>query len=376
MVLLFSSLYFTRELHFSIAQAGVIMSFYGIGSVLGSYYGGWLTDRYNFFGIMIFSLVASGLILLLLLLVTTPMLLSIIIFLYAFTADLFRPANSAAIATYSSLQNRTRSVSLVRMAINLGFTVGPAAGGFIALYLGYRWLFVVDAVTGFAAALMLYIYLPRHINADNRSESLVLQDTKTSAYRDIRFLFFILLVALYGTCFFQIFASAPQYFNKVCNYSEDVIGLLLALNGFLVVIIEMPLIALLEKKQKIFHFIIAGTLCIPVAFGLLLFGKGMMLWAIIYIIMLTFSEIFAMPFMMNYTLNRPPKERQGQYAALYSIAYGLANIAAPLLGLGIAGKYGFNCMFLFFIILGVLTAGGFIWIHKLTERERQIATFD
>lgn len=368
MVLLFTSLYFTHDLGFSITQAGLIMSAYGFGSVLGSYSGGWLTDRKNYFDIMIFSLISSGLILLLLLIATSPLVLSLIIFCYAFTADLFRPANSTAIAAFSTPENRTRSVSLMRMAINLGFSVGPAVGGFIALHLGYKWLFVLDASTGFAAALMLYIYLPRPDTVEKRAKSAVLQNSSTSAYRDMRYLFFIFLVALYGICFFQIFASMPQYFSKVCNYKEDVIGLLLALNGFLVVVIEMPLIALLEKKKqkKIFPFIIAGVLCIPVSFAIVSLGKGLMIWAVMYTLVITLSEIFAMPFMMNYALNRPLKERQGQYAALYSIAYGIANIAAPLIGLGIAGKYGFNLMFDFFIVLGFITAFGFLIINHRT----------
>ena len=370
MVLLFTSLYLTRDLHFSIVEAGLIMSAYGFGSVLGSYSGGWLTDRKNYFDIMIVSLVSSGLILLTLLIATTPIILSIIIFAYAFTADLFRPANSAAIAKFSTPENRTRSVSLIRMAINLGFSVGPAIGGFIALHLGYKWLFVLDSFTGFAAALMLYIYLPRPATVERHLTSAVLQDSSTSAYRDGRYLFFILLVALYGICFFQIFASMPQYFNKICNYQEDVIGLLLALNGFLVVVIEMPLIAILEKKKQkqIFPFIIAGVLCIPISFAIIYFGKGVMIWAVMFTLVITLSEIFAMPFMMNYALNRPLKERQGQYAALYSIAYGIANIAAPLIGLGIAGKYGFDKMFYFFIALGLLTAIGFWMINKKSNK--------
>jgi predicted MFS family arabinose efflux permease len=94
MVLLFTSLYLTKELHFSIVQAGFIMSFYGIGSVMGSYSGGWLTDRRNFFDIMVFSLIASGSILLLILTATSQFFLSAIIFLYAFTSDMFRPANA------------------------------------------------------------------------------------------------------------------------------------------------------------------------------------------------------------------------------------------------------------------------------------------
>ncbi len=364
MVLLFTSLYLTKELHFSIAEAGIVMSFYGIGSVLGSYAGGWLTDRKSFFGIMIWSLIISGLILLLLLVVTSPVKLAMIIFAYAFTADIFRSANSAAIAVYSTPKNRTRSVSLVRMAINLGFSVGPAAGGFIALHLGYKWLFVLDATTGFVAALMLFIYLPKPGEKNKHADSAVLQDSSFSAYRDVRYLVFIFLVALYGISFFQLFASVPQYFSTICHYNEDTIGLLLALNGLLVVAIEMPLMLVLEKRKKIFHFIIAGVLCIPVAFGILKLGDGFMVWAIVYTLIITLSEIFAMPFMMNYALSRPKKERQGQYAALYSMSYGIANIAAPLLGLGIASKYGFDSMFYFFIALSLLTAFGFILMSR------------
>lgn len=369
MVLLFTSLYLTNDLHFTIAQAGIALSFYGVGSVLGSYAGGWLTDRKNFFDIMFWSLISSGLILLLLLIAKTPFFISLIIFAYAFAADIFRPANSKAIAAYSTPENRTRSVSLVRLAINLGFSIGPAAGGFVALYLGYKWLFVIDAGSGFLAAVMLWFYLPRTSDESKKIESAVLSDTSTSAYRDFPYLIFILLVAFFGVSFFQLFASMPQYFSKVCHYNEDTIGLLLALNGLLVVIIEMPLVAALEKNKKIFSFIIAGVLCLPVSFAILYFGKGMMIWAVMYTLFITLSEILAMPFMMNYSLSRPARERQGQYSALYSISYGLANIFAPLLGLGIADKYGFDRMFYFFIGLSLLTAFGF-WILKRTEGKR------
>lgn len=210
MVLLFTSLYFTNQLHFSIAQAGMVMSFYGIGSVLGSYAGGWLTDRKNYFDIMIFSLISSGFILLLMLIADNPVEIAVIIFMYAFTADMFRPPNAAAIAVYSNPQNITRSVSLLRLAINLGFSVGPAVGGLVALHFGYKWLFAIDAFTSFAAAAMLYIFLPRQVNEKNRKQSPVLMNSKTSAYRDWHYLLFIFLVALYGICFFN---SLPAFLN-------------------------------------------------------------------------------------------------------------------------------------------------------------------
>lgn len=354
----------TNELHFSIGDAGVVMSLYGIGSVLGSYLGGWLTDRYSYFNIMIGALLSSGFILFLLLMIHSMIGIAIIIFMYALTADLFRPANSKAIAVYSDAKNRTRSVSLVRLAVNLGFTVGPAVGGFVVLYLGYKWLFVIDAVTTIAAAALLYFYLPRkHVEIVPNNPA-ILNDKSTSAYRDFTYLVFIFLVALYGTCFFQIFASIPQYFSKACKYDEGTIGLLLALNGFLVVLIEMPLMMKLEGKSHIFPFIRLGALLLLVSFLMLVFGKGMMIWAIIYTVIITLSEIFAMPFMMNFALSRPPVERQGQYSALYSISFGISNIAAPLIGLGIANSFGFDMMFATLILMSLLTFIGFTMMGK------------
>ena len=359
MVLLFTSLYLTKNLGLSLKEAGLVMSFYGIGSVLGSYAGGWLTDRKNFNSIMLFSLISSGLVLLLMLIARHIVFVGAIVFVYALLSDMFRPANSAAIAAYSSSENRTRSVSLVRLAINLGFSVGPAVGGFVAMHLGYKWLFVIDACSSFGAAAMLFFYLPEVKNERSVHHKQMLADNKTSAYRDSWYLFFVCLVALYGMIFFQLFASIPQYFSKACHYSEDTIGLLLALNGLLVVVIEMPLITYLGHHDNIFRFIIMGVMCLPVSFAFLLFGKAMIIWAIVYTLFITMSEIFAMPFMMNFVLSRPLKERQGQYSALYSIAYGIANISAPVVGLGLAERFGFDVLFLVLIGLSLLLAYGF-----------------
>lgn len=364
MVLLFTSLYMTKELHFSIAQAGLIMSLYGIGSVIGSYMGGWLTDRMNYFTIMLWSLIGCGCVLLLMLFATSPVAISAIIFTYPLIGDMFRPANSTAIANYSSPENRTRSVSLVRLAVNLGFSVGPAIGGFVALYLGYKWLFVLDALTSFAAAGMLFVYLPKHPPQRKAASKETNVIRSASAYKDFRYLFFILLVALYGTLFFQLFSSVPQYFSKVLNYSEDTIGILLALNGAIVVLVEMPLMLKLEKTKRIFRYIIIGTLCLPVAFGILLLGKTAIIFSLAYTVFITLSEVFAMPFMMNYSLSRGPADRQGQYAALYSMGFGISTIIAPAVGLGIADRYGFNTLFVVLIGGSLLLALLFQSIRK------------
>jgi predicted MFS family arabinose efflux permease len=184
MVLMFSSLYLTRDLGFSMETAGIILSFYGIGSVLGSFAGGWLTDRFHHYRIMMVSLIGSGLILFLLFWVESQIGISIVMFMYAFVADVFRPANSSAIGIFSTPENRTRSVSLVRLAVNLGFSIGPAAGGFIALatgIIGYICVIIMliislqgstvllvnagwDGISCLLGSLAAYIFLGERLN--------------------------------------------------------------------------------------------------------------------------------------------------------------------------------------------------------------------
>ncbi len=368
MVLLFAPLYYTSTLHFTKAEAGFIMSFYGAGSIVGSYVGGWLADRYNQKHIMVLSMFVSAIVLVSILVTENKYLLCAILFLYALTADVFRPASSVAITNNSDEHTRTRSISLMRMAINLGFTIGPAIGGVIAYNIGYKFLFIIDALTTVAAGIILLVYFPS-VNYNKRTQSVRPQlDVKTSAYKDVHFLKFIVLVSLYGICFFQLLASIPTYFKEVCHYNEDTIGYLMAFNGLLVVVVEMPLVAYLERHKKTALYILIGCVQIAVALLFLGVGKGSIIMAVMYIIFITLSEMFAMPFMMNYTLNRAHGERQGQYSALYSIGYGISFIIAPAIGMYVAQHYGFSAMFALFICLSVLAASGFYVIVGNSEK--------
>jgi predicted MFS family arabinose efflux permease len=369
MVLLFTSLYLTEELNFTLAHAGIAVSFYGAGSILGSFAGGWLTDRKNYFDVMVFSLISSGLILPTILLTSNLILISGIIFLYAFCADMFRPAMSAGIALYSTAENRTRSIGLIRLAINLGFSLGPLIGGVVAFYFGYKPLMIIDGFTSVLTAVVVIRYVSRKAAGQKTEDHLPRSDSK-SVYLDYKYLFFILMVAMYGVCFFQLFASIPQYLTRVWHYNEIEMSLVLILNGLIVVVVEMPLMTALQHKTRHFGFIVFGALCVPVSLTILILGNGWLPLVLLYTLVITFSEILAMPFMMNFTLSRPPSSRRGEYAALYSIAFGIANIGAPLAGLGIADKYGFNAMFVVLISLGVVNTIGFLILKTKLESKK------
>ena len=145
------------------------MVFFGIGSMLGSWLGGKLSDTIGFYKIMIFSLLVSGLMFFGLRFVTSFYGLCISMFLIMTVSDMFRPAMFVSLGAYAKPENRTRALTLVRLAINLGFAAGPALGGLIIMNIGYKGLFWVDGATCILAILIFWIKV---------------KETKTSTYLD------------------------------------------------------------------------------------------------------------------------------------------------------------------------------------------------
>ena len=137
MVIPFMSLYLTSDLGFSLKHVGWTMSVFGLGSVIGAWLGGRLTDKIGYYPVVFWSLFLSGFMFISLQFIQSFIGFCIGIFLLMVVADTLRPAIYVALNAYSKPVNRTRSVTLIRLAINLGFSLGPAAGGIIIATSGY-----------------------------------------------------------------------------------------------------------------------------------------------------------------------------------------------------------------------------------------------
>ncbi|MBK9257079.1 MAG: MFS transporter [Saprospiraceae bacterium] len=371
MVMPFMSLYLTSSLGFSLTDTGYILACYGTGSVLGAFAGGNLTDKYGFYHVQLYSLLVSAIALFVLIFLKTFISIAICVFLFSLISDMLRPANSVAIAAYSLPENRTRSFSLMRLAINLGFSLGPALGGLIAGYIGFKWIFLVDGVTCLWAAWLLVRYLPFKSQIKKAEPDKTIAVVKgLSAYNDPKYIGFIILVSLFAMVFFQLFTSIPVFLESKWGMTEIQIGMLMALNGLLIVVLEMPIVRYLENYKRIMILISLGCVLMAVSYIFLQTSFQGALLAILFVVFITFAEIMTMPFMINYAVSRPTPDRQGQYMALYSIAYGLAHIIAPLGGMYIADELGFSFLYTVMIGLSLLIAYGFYLMRK---RQIQIA---
>jgi len=342
MVIPFMAIYCIKILHFDVTQLGWIMAMFGIGSICGAFLGGKLTDKIGFYDPQIFALLSGGVLFIITGFVHTFLNLAIACFILSFFNESFRPANSAAIAYYSSAENKTRSYSLNRLAVNLGWSVGTGLGGILAFY-SYHYLFWVDGCTNIIAALILIKLIPRsHIVKPIKEKAEL--TAHSSAYKDKIYLIFIALMVLFATCFFQLFTMQPLFFKTVWLFNERVIGALMAFNGILIAVIEMVIIHQLEGRRPPLHYIVYGVLITGMGFILLNLMPGVLISGIVVMMFITIGEIMALPFMNSFWIARTSPHNRGEYAALYTMAWSTAQVIAPILGTQIILRSGFGML--------------------------------
>jgi len=348
MIIPFLSLYLTEDLEFSLQNVAWIMTAFGLGSVTGSWLGGKLTDKIGYYKVMVRSLLTTGFLFIALQYLKTFEGLCVGIFLVMTVADMFRPAIFVAMSAYSKPENKTRSVTLIRLAINLGFSAGPALGGLIIATIGYNGLFWVDGVTCIIATLVLVNVL--HPKKAKTLDSVV-NENPESVFKDKTFWIFFASMVLFGIVFLQYFSTMPLYYKDVHALSEVEIGLLLGLNGFIIFALEMPLIHWLEKGiYSKAGLILFGAILTGLSFIIL----NMTTWAgvlIIGMLLMTVGEMIAFPFSNALVIDLSKKGKMGEYMAYYTISFSIAHIFGHNLGLQLVDRLGFDATW--YIITGL-----------------------
>jgi predicted MFS family arabinose efflux permease len=369
MVLPFLSKYLKENLHFSYSQVGWIMVSFGVGSMLGSWLGGKLSDKIGFYKVMVFSLFTSGIMFFFLQHITSFWALCIGIFAIMSISDMFRPAMFVSLGVYAKPENRVRALSLIRLAINFGFAAGPTLGGLIILGIGYKGLFWVDGSTCILA-ILIFAFLVKEKKKtpelhQNSSEVVVVK----SVFKDKIFWVFLFISFTTAMLFFQIFTTLPLFHHERFGLSEFETGLLISLNGILIFMFEMPFVSMLERKKiDRIKIVFWGAFLMVISFYLLLLDT----WSgilIVVMVIITFGEIFSFPFSNAFAMGRAPKGQEGRYMALYTMSFSLAHIMSSKLGLEIIGHFGYKTNWFVMGSFGIVAMLFCVWLNKLLKVE-------
>lgn len=359
MVIPFLTLYLRQEKNFSITSAGLEVAFFGIGAILGNFIGGKLTDKHGFSNIQFWTLFLNGILFIILGQMQTFLQIGVCMFVIGVVGEGFRPANAAAIVYYSLPENRTRSYSLNRLAINLGFSVGPAVGGLLA----FKYLFWVDGVTCILASMILRTVLPT-VKINPTHEQGRQKENTNSVWKDgiyLRFMFFVFLSAL---CFLQVFSMLPPFYTEQFRFSKSLTGIILALNGLIIAMFEMVLVYKLEGRRSSARYISFGAFFIGLSYLLLNLPFAALPVALLSMLVITIGEMLMFPFVNTFWISRSSQHNRGQYASVYSMSFATAQVLAPTFGSQVIHYAGYHALWLAVFILCGIAAFGFSTFTK------------
>jgi MFS family permease len=331
-------------------QAGAAASLYGLGSLAASLVGGYCADHLGRRSTMLLSAFSSAVIVLLL---AQVMLLSLIIPLVALAglaAGLYRPASAALIADLIPPGERVRVYALSRFSINLGSSLGPALAGLLAGR-SFLLIFLGDALTSIIFGLLILMVLPADLPAHLKRRFSEKSFFK-SLSRDSLLLLFLPAFLMAGVVYFQNQSSLALQVHAA-GLSPILYGMLLSLNGFIVVLLELP-ISTVTQRLPAAPVIAVGILLIGLGFGLLALASTLPL-LIVSVVLWTLGEIVLSPVAAAYMADLAPPHLRGRYQGIWGLTWGSGLILGPLLG-ALVFSWSPRALWLACAALGLLAA--------------------
>jgi MFS family permease len=368
----FLALYLTRERGFTVEQAGLVVSLYGLGVVLAGPLGGTLADRLGRRLTLAGGLWAGSGAMLLLGFSHPPAQIAAAAFLLGLMGELYRPAVSAAVADVVPPVDRTRAYGLLYWVANLGFAVAVPLAGVMARH-GYQLLFVADATTTFAYGCIVWVLVPETRPADARAHAARQGGSATDAmlvpFRDPVYLAFCLPILAVAFMFFQSQMALPVDLGAR-GLTPAEYGGVLAVNGVLIVALQPFVSRRIGRVRRSTALALAGVLT-GLGFGLHALSSTVPL-AMLAVVVWTLGEMAQSPVAPAVVADLAPPDLRGSYQGAYHMTWGLAATLAPALGGGVLGRFGSTTLWLACLVLGV-AAGGWHLAIAGTRRQRMEA---
>jgi MFS family permease len=325
-VLPFLTIYMT-QLGYRAEQAGIAIGAYGIGTLCASLLGGYLADRLGRRKTIVLSMFSVAIAMLCL---SQARGLAVIVAwscVAGLTGELYRPASSALLADLVPAGQRVTAFAAYRMALNAGFAFGPATAGLLAKK-SFLWLFVGNSATSILFGLVAWFALPaglRGLRAGGR-----LGETFRVVRDNARFRQVLLACLMVGVVFVQVFSTMSLEVTQ-SGFSPAIYGLVISLNGVLIVFFELPL-TIITRRFTARRVMALGFLLIGAGFASNALVRTLPLLALTTCLF-TLGEMVAMPVSAAYVADLAPAEQRGLYMGTYGLVWAVAFVVGPSLGL-------------------------------------------
>ncbi|MEV0820146.1 MDR family MFS transporter [Nonomuraea rubra] len=359
MVMPFTGVYLTQSRGLSVAAAGLVMGVFGVGSLLSQLVAGVLADRIGRRATLSGGMLATAACMLALGYSTSLPAILASMFALGLVIDVYRPASGALVADLVSAEERPRAYGLLFWAINLGYSVGMTAGGWLA-GLGFVWLFWIDAVSSVVFAVLVWRAVP-----ETRPESRQATGGFGVVLRDRVMVGFTLVALGNALVYSQTMTMLPVAMTSVVKLSPHEFGLAMALNGILIVVVQPLVSGWLGRRDPARTFAL-GLAVMGVGFALTAYVSSVLGLAVTIAIW-TAGEIVTAGIPGAIVAALAPAELRGRYSGLFGFAWSLSAVLAPLLG-GPLLELGSGALWFTIGGVGLASAAGMLLLGPAIRR--------
>ncbi len=338
MAIPFLVLYLTKDMGFTAEHAGLMLSLYGAASLVVSPFLGRLADSIGHVRMMKASLLSSGLVMLSYPFAHSPGAIAAVTVLLAVTAEAFRPASLSVLTDLVPPEQRRAGFAVARLAINLGMSIGPAVGGYLA-EVSFPSIFWVDGTTSILAFGVLALTgfaVAEHVTPKGPDGASV--KVSRPGYKDPQLWMFLAACVPIASVFFQHEGALPLDVVRDLGHPASFFGWIFTINTVMIVFSEVRL-NLATSHWPHRRSLSIGGLFVASGFGAMVFAHSGAAIAATVVIW-TVGEMITLPSMSNYVADLAPPDRRGEYMGLYSMSWGLAFALGPWLGTLVLERYG------------------------------------
>jgi len=327
----FLSLYLYQDRGLSMTMVGMMLLAAGLCSAVTQALGGALSDRFGRRPILLMATSVSIFLysgLAVLIGISAPVWAIVVAYIAGRSVlTITRPVISAMVADFTSKQKLTEAYGILRIGANIGWAAGPAIGGYLATFLPYGWLFGIAPLTCGIVSLIVFFFVRESSHTVGRRLSFRSMLPTTD---DRAFLVFVGLSLLTFIVMGQMVGTLSIFAVDRVGFSTAQYGLLLTLNGLIVILFQYPVTLALKRLAK-FRALVLGSLLYAVGY-LSLGWIAQFEWALIAMAIITACEIIHSPITLSVIGELSPEDQKGRYMGLFGLSQTVGIAIGPLIG--------------------------------------------
>lgn len=370
----FLLIYTGKQLDMPLTQIATLMTINAVFGVAFTFVAGPVTDKFGRKWVMVFGLLINALIYLFMIRADTYATFAILMALAGATNPLYRIGADAMITDLIPEIQRIEAFALIRMAKNVGVSLGPAIGGILAS-ISYSITFSIAAAAMVFFGLLLIFFAKETLPFQEKSQSINADSTEKMGYKHIlRDKAFVSMIAIYSFGWITaalMWILLPVYANQNYGIPENIYGLIPTTNALIVIFFQV----IVTKKTKRFRtlpMMALGMAFYAVGTGSVALGRGF--WGFwISIVIITIGELIIVPTTSAYVANLAHPKMRGRYMGLYNLAWSFARGAGPVMGGWLSDSYGPVTIWYGGFIVGALSAFGLLLL-AMRERQKELVT--